>query len=131
MGFHVLECGTNTLATYPAFCTQPAGEGCRKNCNIVCNMFFSSFKISTLKSGFILNQKLKKNGVQVVFLNYTMVSMLMSLYGQYVLECWVKGVVEMTALLLRMFSVSGLLKRMRVLKLLFIVFYSLGLNKFQ
>lgn len=37
----------------------------------------------------------------------------------------------MTALLLRMFSVSGLLKRMRVLKLLFIVFYLLGLNKFQ
>lgn len=62
-----------------------------------------------------------------------MVSMLMSLYGQYVLECWVKGVVEMTALLLRMFSVSGLLKRMRVLKLLFIyiIFYLLGLNKFQ
>lgn len=93
--------------------------------------FFSSFKISTLKSGFILNQKFKKNGVQVVFLNYTMVSMLMSLYGQYVLECWVKGVVEMTVLLLRMFSVRGLLKRMRVLKLLFIVFYLLGLNKFQ
>lgn len=57
LGFHVLECGTNTLATYPAFCTQPAGEGCPKNCNIVCNMFFSSFKISTLKSGFILSQK--------------------------------------------------------------------------
>lgn len=67
----------------------------------------------------------------MVFLYYTMVSMLMSLYGQYVLECWVKGVVEMTALLLRMFSVSGVLKRMRVLKLLFIVFYLLGLNKFQ
>lgn len=47
-GFHVLECGTNTLATYPAFCTQPAGEGCRKNCNIVltviCNIFFQVLK---------------------------------------------------------------------------------------